>query len=800
MDEYGQFKFDIESHFEKYGNINHKIHDDGTLLHHYCKAINDTPIEVFRYLIQSCGANINVTNKKQALPVQLALDNFRVGADVNILTYLLNQPNININNANQYGLTPLHLACSNIKNIPFEIFQLLIKIGSDVDYKDVDRYTPLHRAIRYTTFNKQEYIDTFSFLLSKSKLNINAIDAEKMTLFHHLCTVPTRIPVSMFELLIKHGADVNAVDKRHFTPLQLLVHFYRSHCANCLDAVMYLLQQDGINVNHKDNNGLSLLHSMCLRTEMIPVEVFRKVFEVMKLRTNLDERGVQNNGVNAQDSKQNTPLHLAFRTFKPGNDADILYCLLEHAGRDVNTINSSGYSPLHTASENISNIPLNVFKLLIEVNGAIINFLKQNNGPCSRGDWDLNRTESNLEHNSDNADTNNVNNNPNPTLGHLQPQMTGSTDIPLIHLALRHAGTPESLDIISYLFTLGIDTDSRDITGQTVLHCACRNSKNLSQDVFVHLISIHPNDINAIDHQSNTPLHISFKHAKSCDDFDIIMYLLGQNGININQQNSFGKTILHYAMEMNTCPLDTIKLIIEYNHADIYIRDNKGKIPLHGLFGIFNPKNLNLDRFLFIFEKYGIIFKPIQDYGNDDDYNDDVESHIGKIRGLINDPMGLVEYVLKNDLIGGKLQQYNNNITQDVIGVVKQLGGGNVDVNNTDLKTGKIDPPCITRFLLLLSSFQCLNTDAILYFCKNCNVINDYNDFYDDVVKSGLFHRIIGLREQLKAQFVLREEYSLFYDAGNRNNDNNNNNNECDDGNIGLLMEYFIEKKIDGFF
>jgi len=161
----------------------------------------------------------------------------------------------------------------------------------------------------------------------------------------------------------------------------------------------------------------------------------------------------------------------------------------------------------------------------------------------------------------------------------------------------------------------------------------------------------------------------------------------------------------------------------------------------------------------------------------------------------------LVEYVLKNDLIGGKLQQYNNNITQDVIGVVKQLGGGNVDVNNTDLKTGKIDPPCITRFLLLLSSFQCLHTDAILYFCKNCNVINDYNDFYDDVVKSGLFHRIIGLREQLKAQFVLREEYSPFYDAGNRNNDNNNNNNnECDDGNIGLLMEYFIEKKIDGFF
>jgi len=45
-----------------------------TTLHNYCKYINSTPIEVFKYLIAVKGFNLHTTNESNQTPLLVALD------------------------------------------------------------------------------------------------------------------------------------------------------------------------------------------------------------------------------------------------------------------------------------------------------------------------------------------------------------------------------------------------------------------------------------------------------------------------------------------------------------------------------------------------------------------------------------------------------------------------------------------------------------------------------------------------------------------------------------------------------
>ena len=82
-----------------------------TTLHNYCKYINSTPIEVFKYLI-GVRASIFTLRMNPIKPHFLLhlMINFRPnGGNIgDTLIYLLNQNGVNVHTQGQYGSTSLH--------------------------------------------------------------------------------------------------------------------------------------------------------------------------------------------------------------------------------------------------------------------------------------------------------------------------------------------------------------------------------------------------------------------------------------------------------------------------------------------------------------------------------------------------------------------------------------------------------------------------------------------------------------------------------------------------------------------
>ena len=122
------------------------------------------------------------------------------------------------------------------------------------------------------------------------------------------------------ELLLAHGAEVNAKDNFGNTPL---------HCATIPETgVMQLLLAHGADVNAKDNNGRAPLHSAAYHNHQGMPELLL----------------ANKAAVNAKDNHGTTPLHVAARC----GHRDLVALLLTH-GAEVNPQDAKGRTPLHLA-------------------------------------------------------------------------------------------------------------------------------------------------------------------------------------------------------------------------------------------------------------------------------------------------------------------------------------------------------------------------------------------------------------------------------------------------------------------
>jgi len=100
---------------QKIVNVNIKDKDGFTLLHVACKYINKLPLDVFKLLIETYGADVNTQDNSKDTPLHVALNFFRQenGGDIAVLTYLLAQKDVNVNITGKKGCHLLHLTCIN---------------------------------------------------------------------------------------------------------------------------------------------------------------------------------------------------------------------------------------------------------------------------------------------------------------------------------------------------------------------------------------------------------------------------------------------------------------------------------------------------------------------------------------------------------------------------------------------------------------------------------------------------------------------------------------------------------------
>ena len=229
-------------------------------------------------------------------------------SDVLSLTRSLLEHGAEPNVANKDGKTPLHLVLEAI--IPYYrehnaemIFSrfalLLLHHGADVNAQDKGHRTPLFLAI-------QQKMHDLSRALVTHGAEPNLKDDNGKTPLHVLLENNSSLDfccddieddiLDLTRLLLRpdRGADVNALDKHHATPLLLAAERY-------MDNITRLLLERGADPNVKNSKGKTTLHILLERK-------FYDDIDVLVILRLLLECGAD---VNVQDDDNTTPLHLA---------------------------------------------------------------------------------------------------------------------------------------------------------------------------------------------------------------------------------------------------------------------------------------------------------------------------------------------------------------------------------------------------------------------------------------------------------------------------------------------------------
>ncbi|MCX8524718.1 ankyrin repeat domain-containing protein [Chryseobacterium formosus] len=146
------------------------------------------------------------------------------------LTAVLKEGNVDLFQKNEFGNTPLHVACNPIYDTNVEIIKLLLKYPLDINSRGLDDVTPLMYAIM-------------------------------------------KRDITVVNILIENGADVNIPNKYGKTPLMVAVDMFKDD-----DAIIKLLLENGADPYQKNNYGVSVYKLL----EMPRNESIRHLFPLEK--------------------------------------------------------------------------------------------------------------------------------------------------------------------------------------------------------------------------------------------------------------------------------------------------------------------------------------------------------------------------------------------------------------------------------------------------------------------------------------------------------------------------------------
>jgi ankyrin repeat protein len=382
------------------------------------------------------------------------------------------------------------------------MFQLLIeKHGGDIKAKNGCGNTPLHDAFSHFDPNYGGDINILTYLINQKNFDADIKGKDGRTLLHEACRKIDTIPLDIFKVLIEtHGGDVNVQNNENDTAIHNALAYFKPNKGGDITVLTYLLSQNNINANIKDEHGRTLLHTACDNINKFPLDILKVLIET------------HGGDVNVQDDDKYTPFHNALYYFDPnqGGDITVLRYLLTQKNINVNIRGRCSSTLLHYACDNINSLTVDVFKTLIETHGGDIN-----------------------------AQDNNKDTPFHKALENFEPRNGGD------------------ITVLTYLLSRkGINANIKGGCGYTILHTACKRINKLPLDIFKLLIETLGCDVNVQDENKDTPIHLAFLHFDSGHDCSktILTYLLSHKSINFNIKGQKGRNLLHWACICGTAP------------------------------------------------------------------------------------------------------------------------------------------------------------------------------------------------------------------------------------------------------
>jgi ankyrin repeat protein len=456
-----------------------------------------------------------------------------------------------------------------------EAFDLLVKVGCNIDEADETGRTPLHYACSNTD-NACDYNFIINLLLNAGA------DASKLTgdgeSVLHLYSVGTSFEV--LNALVKHGADVNAVVTSGHSAGTAVIHTVVNNYHE--DMVLAFLEHKP-DVNIPDRHGKTALHLRASRGNGNE-KVLKKLLEL----------GAD---VNARDVNGETPLHCLSGDHSFSAHGDFAQLFID-AGADLEAKNHAGRTLLTIAMQQYH--PRDAIETALKIGGDINVRDIEGRSVCHLAiiKMEMEIFELLIEKGADPFATDNYGN----TLLHTAAMQTHHTEATkllkclefLVKLGIspkakNHRGftplhiatgmatsSPGYFSIFDFFIDPknGIDPNEPDNYGVKALHLAA----SISEPLTVALLNAGA-DPYTLTYEDQSALHIAAKGRNS----NIVgllaeRYRKDERRDFINTRNKRGETALHSACRSGRP--ESVRILIEDYH-DLNNPFHKHKTPLH---------------------------------------------------------------------------------------------------------------------------------------------------------------------------------------------------------------------------
>lgn len=406
------------------------------------------------------------------------------------------------------------------------------KTQTNINAKDKDGYTPLHRAV-----SKGEINTTHTLI--QAGANINAKGRCGNTPLHW-AMMNGKADITL--TLVKAGADVNLKDEYGRTPLHVAT---KNEQAEIIAALI----KAGADVNGKNSYDMIPLHVAAENGHT------KTALTLIKAGADVNAKGWGYDDYG--DKEYRTPLHLAVKH----GQTDTISALVK-AGADVNEKDGMGYTLLHWAvQEGKTDTVIALIKAGADVNAEHSLFLPPT---CGRFyvdgvsvDMDIGSGETPL-HLAKYGGHNDI------ALALIKAGANTKDDKTPLHWAALQG----KADIVFFLITMGADVNAKDGRGNTPLHSAVQGGA----EVAAALLKAGA-DVNAqADFWGWTPLH----RAASSGNTETAIALINA-GADVNAEDKMGGTPLHVAA--GNRQVDTVRALVKAG-AHLHARDDDGNTPL----------------------------------------------------------------------------------------------------------------------------------------------------------------------------------------------------------------------------